>query len=1077
MGVDNNQDKKLRELSSFVSDNIMERNITKYHKLLLEQLNNGVLPPLKNKVNFRFAPPLIGNQHLLLIVNNGEGVLDSRQNEGKNDGLIVEFFWKEGEVVKPEEIKEILNALKIAISVIPEYVFALDKEYMIVHGREGIADVQLCFLTPKNMAYLFPQSGEPVKESNSYILGMQRMDKLAPGFINTLQLIENYCFSNVPKDFYYELSDLICDAAIGVNVIIMDETQKFFSLYRKICNELYQKIDNSRRKYFNIKGVSNLINEMEIDQISLDMLEIKKKKLPRRRVKLSVVGEGGHGKTCLIRALSGKPFKNTLSTHSVERKDFRFPFSSNHLQLQNNDWNKVNEEQIQQSVIGSIHPRSKPVSLYNRFYSAEFGHLLDLEDYHDIVKDELNLLEIKLPNISDDTFDNIENQNPGNGNIISEDSVKLTSNKEQVIEGNEQPITPEKIQKETDFMNKVTKFAKANEEGIYVSVWDFAGQETYFSSHRFLFTESHSVFLLVVNLKEWSETIKKKTHWWYKCVLLHSPHVIVVATRADLFDTVEELLISMRLLTDSFKNMNSPLAFCLVNLPAEIKANNSEIIFGDSTQNNSHWQMRIESLYQSLLLTEKGDWKIGIEETRKYLSKELHSQVDKKEIPALWLYYEHEIMERSKITPVIERSELISLGKDCYLEEEDCNKALKYFSDLGEILLYEKSLNKGVGAYIEKKCAKELENMVVINSHWLIDCFKTIVIRSDLNYELKAPDVLINLDNKTKNLLKEGIITKEYIQYIYNSPLGSKLQHSDVDKIIALLGHYNIIYKHESQQEYFHAPYLMPEEGLPFKHDQDQSYLGISDNYVSLKHFPNLLTMGTATDLIVCSLQWADSENGRLQHHPWRNGVWWKKGNHSFQVKIIPENDSMEIEVFGPNSLKEANNVIILLQKYVLCPPFLLYANEESVDRALHKLLSNLEIPIETQDRIRGIIGGIKTLFKQEKPIDFIISGSYSRDTALYPLHDVDLIVVLPEGFRGSRKPHDVLKKVCKLVDGKEFSFNLKDEILKKIVRPRMQTRSIGFDIDEISFDIVPAFKKSDDDGGTYVIPDNNSGT
>ena len=110
---------------------------------------------------------------------------------------------------------------------------------------------------------------------------------------------------------------------------------------------------------------------------------------------------------------------------------------------------------------------------------------------------------------------------------------------------------------------------------------------------------------------------------------------------------------------------------------------------------------------------------------------------------------------------------------------------------------------------------------MVINSHWLIECFKLIVIRSDLDYVLNA------LDDNIKNLLKEGIITREYIQCKYDTPK-SILQLSRVDTIINLLRYYGVIYTHESQQEYFHAPYLMPEEELSFQYGQNQSYLGIT---------------------------------------------------------------------------------------------------------------------------------------------------------------------------------------------------------------------------------------------------------
>ena len=1060
--------KRLKELFSLFSDNLTEKNTTEQHKLLLQQLNKAELPTLKHKIYFRFAQPIIGNQHLLLIVNKVEGV-------SKKIGDKFECYWNEKEIVQQNEIDELVNALKYVISNNSfKTLFELDKDYTVAHAKEGIADVHLCFLTSLNRALLFPNNpGVLFSEINPHLQGIQEIEEYRPGFIHAIQAVQHFSFSIVSKIEYYQLSTRICKEAISTIQNLEHNVEPFF-IFRRINKGLsgLNSIRNGVNPNFKtITDIDDLIKVMELDRMSVGIQEFIEKKLQRRRVKLSVVGEGGHGKTCLIRALSGEHFENTLSTQSVERKDFRFPFSSNHLRLQNDrPWIKLTEDHMQKSEIGSI---------ALRLHDDQKKQLEELE-HNSILKGTTGDL-----NNSNKTKQEHENISRESENIIPNSGTNSNKKKQEIVslEGtNIISIKEKEIGTEKEFLNKITKFASESKEGIYVSVWDFAGQETYFSSHRFLFTESHSVFLLVVNLNEWSkkETIKK-THWWYKSIQQHSPHVIVVATHADYFESNVELLISMRSLRESFKNMNYPLAFCLVNLPAEVftfdkvneeanipSTNNYELL-NEKREENGYvkWQIQIRDLARTMKESfEKDDWKLGIEETREYIFEQLHSQVDKKELPAVWLYYEHEILELSKGKPVIDRSELITLGKDCYLEEEECNDALKYFSYLGEILLYENR----VGAYIDKKSAKGLKNKVVINSHWLIECFKLIVIRSDLDYEFKA------LDDNINKLLREGIITREYIQFKYDTP-GLKLQLSEVDTIINLLRYYGVIYTHESKQEYFHAPYLMPEEELSFQYDQNQSYLGTTNNLASLKYFPNLLTMGTATDLIVCSLQWADSdEDGHRHHHPWRNGVWWKKGKHSIQVKIIPEKDSINIKVFGPNSLKVAKNVIKLLEEHVLCPPLLLNANENSIEETLRALLLTLEIPKEVDDKVQCIIEGIKKKVNEVITFhikEFIISGSYSRNTALYPLHDVDLIVVLPNAFRGELSQKDVLDKLCSTLEDKNVEFKVNGKKFKqKITRPRTQTRSIGFEFDGIAFDIVPAFKLKTDEDGTFEIAD-----
>ena len=1039
--VSNNS--KLKKYGSLVSDNVKEKNTTEYHKLLLQNLANTKFFTIKTQINFRFVQPSIGNQHLLLIVN-GEKLFKPPSKPDRNCayGYLERKKNRERFPNNKEEIEELLDALNNAISIISNSfktnIFTLDKEYMIILGREGIADVHLCLLSSHNRVFIIPQKYgvnliESIEEQVGHRWG-QMINNRKRNFIHTVQIVENYSFSNVPKSIYYKLCEFIYTVARDVipNGKNKSVFQTVFSLFVHISDQLYLLLGSSEPDllaYFHkISDIDDLIKIMEFDLMSVDIQEIKMKKLQRRRVKLSVVGEGRHGKTCLIRALSGKPFKITLSTQSVDRKEFRFSFSPNLLQIRNDfHWIKINEDHMQKSVMGSI--------ILN-FYDPGKG----IKDVTCIAKKKNivphhDTLDVITPGILDENFPNQKQ------NIIS---IKI----EQEIElANEQVITTEKRQKEKNFMNKITKFARESEEGmIYVNVWDFAGQETYFSSHRFLITESHSVFLLVVNLKEWSkeETIKK-THWWYKSIQQHSPHVIVVATHADCL-TDSELLKSMRSLRGAIK---SPLAFCLVNLPAEISGS----FYYDNWQKR-YLQKKLEEI------SEKDEWKMGIEETRKYLTEQLHNQLDKEELPAVWLYYEHEILELSKIKPVIERSELKSLGKNCYLEEEECNDALKYFSDLGTILLYEKLNDRGA----EKKSAEGLENMVVINSHWLIECFKAIVIRSDLD------NVQNTLDEKTKELLKEGIITREFIQHRYNTQ--KILQLCDVDTIINLLHYYRIIYTHENQPEYFHAPHLMPEKELSFEFDMNN---GSNNSLVELKYFPKLISMGTMTDLIVCSSKWTTKIE--KNHHPWRNGVWWQTNEHYDKVKMIPENDSVEITVYGPNSFEEATLVMKRLQEEIFCPSILLNANEESVDEALCNLISRLKIPDDYHSNISKIIKKIKKSLETSISVSHQIkeSGSYKRGTSLFPINDIDLIVVLDDSFRTENSPEFVIEKLSDEID------KMKVKSYKKI-RAKRQTRSVGFEMipknrinnpKKISFDIVPAFvKECEILGRVLEIPD-----
>lgn len=81
--------------------------------------------------------------------------------------------------------------------------------------------------------------------------------------------------------------------------------------------------------------------------------------------------------------------------------------------------------------------------------------------------------------------------------------------------------------------------------------------------------------------------------------------------------------------------------------------------------------------------------------------------------------------------------------------------------------------------------------------------------------------------------------------------------------------------------------------------------------------------------------------------------------------------------------------------------------------------------------------------------------GSYARKTALAPINDVDLMIVLNEsGFYGGQTPLQVLQKL--------------QAILGHLKRPcRVQEHSVGVDYEGYRIDFVPALPHD----GTYLIP------
>jgi predicted nucleotidyltransferase len=99
---------------------------------------------------------------------------------------------------------------------------------------------------------------------------------------------------------------------------------------------------------------------------------------------------------------------------------------------------------------------------------------------------------------------------------------------------------------------------------------------------------------------------------------------------------------------------------------------------------------------------------------------------------------------------------------------------------------------------------------------------------------------------------------------------------------------------------------------------------------------------------------------------------------------------------------------------------------------------------------------------------EFFLSGSFKRRTALRPLHDIDLFVVLDataESGLLESEPKVTLARVREVIGE---AYPTKD-------KPKAQSRSVNVDFKGtgLAFDVVPAFVHKD---GGYQIPDREAG-
>jgi len=139
-----------------------------------------------------------------------------------------------------------------------------------------------------------------------------------------------------------------------------------------------------------------------------------------------------------------------------------------------------------------------------------------------------------------------------------------------------------------------------------------------------------------------------------------------------------------------------------------------------------------------------------------------------------------------------------------------------------------------------------------------------------------------------------------------------------------------------------------------------------------------------------------------------------------------------------------------------------------SVREAVEKFIQSLELT----DKQREEVSRQHTLVREElrkrlnSKTDFL-SGSYARKTAIRPLHDIDLFIVLKDiTSPPSEYPDALLKQVRQALQPLRPGKDL----------PILQQHSvhIGFSTSGIEFDVVPAFEMPSQN--VYFIPERETG-
>lgn len=131
---------------------------------------------------------------------------------------------------------------------------------------------------------------------------------------------------------------------------------------------------------------------------------------------------------------------------------------------------------------------------------------------------------------------------------------------------------------------------------------------------------------------------------------------------------------------------------------------------------------------------------------------------------------------------------------------------------------------------------------------------------------------------------------------------------------------------------------------------------------------------------------------------------------------------------------------------------------------------SNLEISKTEQNKAAKLQNEIREILEnRDIIIKTALSGSYDRQTKIRPLHDIDMLVILhPDSFYDKsiqQRPSVAINEIIHSIQDLKKHFGS--------IKLKRQNRSINIIIQDIGFDLVPAYEAK---GGGFLILDKKLG-
>ena len=432
------------------------------------------------------------------------------------------------------------------------------------------------------------------------------------------------------------------------------------------------------------------------------------------RSKLMFVGKGAAGKSSTIRTLLGEPFlENYKSTVLGET-----------------------HVEIDVSLFNVSEWKGRKAESDQHLFESDFTNIIKQLDTNDLIQEKAKYhqMELTMPNVVAE-YVNEALKLPDRSTSVQE-AMELENTKAAAID--QECVTetsPEKSQLQSIARdNDELKEDKHVETPSTFSVWDFGGQEVFYTIHH-LFLTANGLYVLVFNLvallndpDEELETI----NFWLDSLLLHASTapIFIVGTRCK------------ELIAQELSQVDELVLKATKGKKLAIIKNKTSIFFPLENSDPDASDKYLFMMKREIEAILRGD------------SNQTRLKGRGEEIKVAWIYYMDYITKTRKSHLYLK--DAIALGNEIRLSNEEIHEALTFFTEVGTALYFNQNYSAD----------ESLDDVVILHPEWLLRAMASFLYDKHIHVE-QSRMIPAELEVDKDHYHEHGLLSRDLLDFFW----------------------------------------------------------------------------------------------------------------------------------------------------------------------------------------------------------------------------------------------------------------------------------------------------------------------